>query len=105
MLTRDDFAAACRALDGLVAGGSSIDRILYDSDVDPQGAAHVAHQRALRAALVGIEGWTLGQVEEAARVKRRLDLSPEPEAAVPFLAAMWLEGLAVGRRTRPRPRH
>lgn len=103
MLRREAFAKAASDLDELSESGLTLDRILFNHDIDPEGVTYVAKQRALRAALVLVDGWTPGQIEEAARTRRRLNLSPDALEAMSHLAALWLEGVLVGRRVQRPP--
>lgn len=99
MLGRDELSAAVRALDDASDAGVDLPTTLASLGIDGQGALYVAEQRALRVGLL-FEGWT----EEELRLMasgvnpRRVHIDSSIQVLLPTFAAVWLDGLATGRK-------
>jgi len=95
MIGQDDLSLSARYMDALsdeYEGGDQgwVNRLL---DVDFEGMHHVAHQRALRAAMIldGQDPRLLSRTEPTP-----INLSPGIEKLMPALAALSLDGITIG---------
>ena len=92
MIGQDDLSLSARYMDALSDehGMTGLAGLL---NFDYEGLYYVAHQRALRAAMIldGQDPRSLSRTE-----KTTIQLSPEVEALMPTLTSLSMDGVTIG---------
>ena len=92
MITRDALLEAARYSDAR-SEEHGIDEWAAQNDIDLEGLMYVAQQRALRSAMImdGMDPTLLSRTEPT-----EITLSDEAAAAMKYLAAVCMDGIAIG---------
>lgn len=101
MIGKDQISEAVRCNDALAEENLDFEAFWEAQDVSIRDLTYVAHQRALRAAMVydGQDPRAMSRTHPTP-----VNLSPEALALIPTLVAAWVDGFAAGLRLNPNER-